>query len=236
MGMKVTFISDTHTRHWDMNPIPGGDILIFSGDSMGSGYRPNELKAFIEWFKDQAYRYKIYVPGNHDRYCEKYPSEVKEWFNEYYDQGVRFLCNDMVEINGLKIYGTPYQPYFCDWAFNVPDTEKLYNIYKQIPENLDILVTHCPPYDILDKTHLPRPYYGETGEEPLGSQELTKVLNELGDKVPRYHSFGHIHGDGGKVITIGKTTYINASICDEGYYTTNDSITLDIEPILKGDE
>ena len=207
--MKITFISDTHCKHNRMNPLPGGDILIFSGDAMSSGYYPQELDGFLIWLKDQPYTYKICIAGNHDRYCETLPSYMtKDVYEKYYDQGVRYLCNESIEIEGLKIYGTPYQPYFCDWAFNVPDSEKLYNIFKQIPEGIDILITHCPPYDILDKSHLPRPQWGRTGEEPLGSKELSKVLDELGDKAPRYHAFGHIHGDGGKTLVKGNTTYM----------------------------
>lgn len=231
--MKVTFISDTHVRHLDVK-LPGGDILVFSGDCMGSGYRPNELKDFIKWFGDQPYTYKVFVGGNHDRFYENDPVTSGKWFEAASSHGVTVLCNQGVELGGLKIYGTPYQPYFCDWAFNVPDSDKLYWIYKNIPENLDILVTHCPPYDILDKSHLPRPGWGRTGEEPLGSQELSKVISELGGAAPRYHCFGHIHGDGGKTVTVGNTTYINASVCDEGYSPVNQILTLDIEP--RGDE
>lgn len=231
--MKVTFLSDTHTRQNSMPQLPVGDILIFSGDAMSSGYKPLELTDFVEWIKDQPYRYKVCVAGNHDRYCEKSPiNQIQDIFNKYYDNGVRYLHNEMVELNGLKIYGTPYQPYFCGWAFNVPDKKDLYKIYKKIPKNIDILVTHCPPYDILDKSHYPRPFYGKTGEEPLGSEELLKVLDELGEFKPRFHSFGHIHGDGGNIVQKGKTTYINASVCDEEYNPVNKIITLDIEPSL----
>lgn len=227
--MKVTFISDTHTRQMNMKPLPGGDILIFSGDAMSSGYSPIELTNFIEWIKVQPYKYKICVAGNHDRYCEAYPVYViKDMFEKYYDDGVRYICDELIDVEGLKIYGTPYQPYFCGWAFNVSDEDKLYNIYKQIPEDVDIFVTHCPPYDILDKSHVVRTIWGMNGEEPLGSEVLTEVLNELGEHKPKYVAFGHIHGDGGKTIEIEGTTYINASVCDEKYQPVNDIVTLDI--------
>lgn len=227
--MKITFLSDTHSKH-DLVELPGGDVLIFSGDFMTSGYYPDEINQFTKWISKQDYKYKICIAGNHDRCCEAYPLyTVKDMFEKYYDDGVRYVFNEMIEIEGLKLYGTPYQPYFCNWAFNVPDEDKLYEIYKQIPEDLDILITHCPPYDILDKSHLPRPYYHTTGEEPLGSQILSKVLDELGEHRPRYHIFGHIHGDGGKIVGKDGTVYINASVCDERYYPVNKITTLDIE-------
>ena len=225
--MRVTFISDTHCRH-RMISLPGGDLLVFSGDFMSDGYNEMEIQDFIKWLKDLNYTYKVCIAGNHDRYCEACPVEViKNKFEEYYDDGVRYISDEMIEIYGLKIYGTPYQPYFCNWAFNVSDSNKLYEIYKTIPDNLDILITHCPPYDILDKSHQPRPYYGRTGEEPLGSDELKKALSELNVK-PRYHVFGHIHGDGGKIVEENGTKFINASVCDEAYQPVNDIITLDI--------
>lgn len=234
--MKITFLSDTHNRH-DSIELPGGDILIYAGDLMTSGYHSSEIDDFTEWLKNQNYKYKICIAGNHDRYCEAYPLyTVKDMFEKYYDDGIRYICNEMIEIEGLKIYGTPYQPYFCNWAFNVPDEDKLYEIYKQIPEDLDILITHCPPYDILDRSHKSRPYYHATGEEPLGSEVLLKVLNELGEHKPRYHVFGHIHGDGGNMVEKDETTYINASVCDEGYYPDNKIITLDIEPRKNGND
>lgn len=231
--MKVTFISDTHTREHSVK-LPGGDILIFSGDCMSSGYNWWEINDFLDWFSEQPYEYKIWIAGNHDRWIEKKPEDVKECVSTYFDKGVRYVYNETIEIKGLKIYGTPYQPYFCGWAYNVADTDQLYSIFKMIPENLDILITHCPPYDILDKSHFPRPAYGRNGEEPLGSKELSKVLDELGPAAPRYHVFGHIHGDGGKMEVQGLTTYINASVCNEAYDPVNSVTTLEIEP--KGDE
>lgn len=225
---KVTFISDTHTRHNHIN-LEGGDILCFSGDFMSAGYNITEVFDFLDWFRKQPYKYKICVAGNHDRYCEAFPTyQIKDMFEKYYDEGVRYIQDEEIEVDGLKIYGTPYQPYFFNWAFNVKDSGKLTVIFSQIPENLDILITHCPPYDILDKSHRPG-YENTTGESPLGSKELSDVLGQM-ENPPRYHCFGHIHGDGGKTQTVGKTTYINASVCDEGYKPTNKIITLEIEP------
>ena len=225
--MKVTFISDTHTKENTLN-LCGGDILVFSGDCMSSGSSIFELFKFIEWFKEQNYTYKVFVADNHDRTCEMLPEKyIKPIFDLYYDNGVRYIKDELITVDGISIYGTPYQPYFYGWAFNVSDSEKLTNIYKNIPEGVDILITHCPPYDILDKSHLPREKNGKTGEEPLGSTELLNVLTEM-ENPPKYHCFGHIHGDGGKVEKKGETTYINASVCDEQYEPVNKVITLDI--------
>lgn len=222
--MKITFISDTHTQHKKIE-LPGGDILIFSGDFMGSGYRVYEAQSFLKWFSEQPYKYKIFIAGNHDRYCENNPELFEALVDDYVDQNVIYLKDDLIEIEGLKIYGTPWQPYFCNWAFNIPESDRLISLYQNIPEDLDILITHCPPYNILDKSHDYR-----NGEEPLGSKELETVLSELGEHRPKIHCFGHIHGDGGNTLTDG-TCYINASVCDENYNPINKIVTTDYEKV-----
>ena len=149
--------------------------------------------------------------------------------SKYQSNGVIYLKNSSFEYNGLKIYGTPHQPYFCGWAFNVPDLNKLINIYQMIPDDVDILLTHCPPYGILDQSHRPN-YSNPTGEEHLGSTELKEVLAQKHNYncMPKVVAFGHIHGDGGKQKKIGDTLYINASLCDEDYEPTNNIITIEL--------
>ena len=239
--MKITFISDTHTQHKKIE-LPGGDILIFSGDFMGSGYRVYEAQSFLKWFSEQPYKYKIFIAGNHDRYCENNPELFEALVDDYVDQNVIYLKDDMIEVEGLKIYGTPWQPYFCNWAFNISDSDVLTSLYQNIPEDLDILITHCPPYNTLDKTHITPAYYDNTincGEEPLGSKELETVLSELGEHRPKIHCFGHIHGDGGNIVGLpyltkpypGGVCYINASVCDENYNPINKIVTIDYEKV-----
>lgn len=226
--MRVVFLSDTHTRHKSLtSKLPEGDCIVFGGDFMSSGWYESEVHDFIEWLKGLNYKYKIVVAGNHDRFCEAFPSyQIKDMFEKYYDDGVRYVQDEEIEIEGLKIFGTPYQPFFCNWAFNIKDSDELSEIYDKIPEGLDILITHCPPYDILDKSHKPN-FHNMTGESPLGSKELKNRLESM-EKPPRYHIFGHIHGDGGKTLKVGETTYINASVCDEEYKPVNPIVVLDI--------
>ena len=229
--MKITFISDTHTYMYDSNYkeliLPEGDILCFSGDIMSSGHNEGELIHFLKWFSKQPFRYKIFIAGNHDRFLEKYSLIADENISRFQDDGVVYLKNSSFVVDGIKFYGCPYQPYFCDWAFNVPDSDKLISIYQEIPEDTDVLLTHCPPYGILDQSHRPN-YSNPTGEEHLGSMELKIVLAEkqISGCLPRVVAFGHIHGDGGKQIQIGDTLYINASLCDENYDPTNNIITI----------
>jgi Icc-related predicted phosphoesterase len=187
MGLKITFISDTHTYMYDSRykelMLPEGDIICFSGDLMTSGHNEGELIHFLKWFSKQPFKCKIFIAGNHDRYLENYPSIANDIISEYKNKGVVYLNNSSFEYEGIKFYGTPHQPYFCDWAFNVPDCEKLMNIYQQIPDDTDILLTHCPPFGILDQSHQPN-YSNLTGEKNLGSKELREVLDDLSNGTP----------------------------------------------------
>ena len=232
--MKITFISDTHTYMYDENYkeliLPEGDVLCFSGDIMSSGHNEGELIHFLKWFSKQPFNLKIFIAGNHDRYLENFPKLAEEIISNFIEYGVVYLNNTSYEYNGVKFYGTPHQPYFCGWAFNVKDPDKLLTIYRQIPDNIDVLLTHCPPYGILDQSHRPNYYSNPTGEEHLGSMALKELLAEksLNKTQPRVVAFGHIHGDGGKKVEINNTTYINASLCDENYDPTNEIITIEV--------
>ena len=231
--MKITFISDTHTYMYDNNYkellLDKGDILCFSGDIMSSGYNEGELIHFLKWIAKQPFIYKIFIAGNHDRILEENPFLSEEIISRYHKDGVVYLKNSSFEYNGIKFYGTPFQPYFCGWAFNISDSEKLINNYRCIPDDVDVLLTHCPPYGILDQSHKPN-YHNPTGEEHLGSIALKEVLSEkhLNKTLPRVVAFGHIHGDGGKQINIDNTNYINASLCDENYEPVNNIISIEL--------
>jgi Icc-related predicted phosphoesterase len=231
--MKITFISDSHTYLYDELyrelVLPEGDVLCFSGDIMSSGHNEGELIHFLKWFSKQPFKIKIFIAGNHDRFIENQPLIAKEIISNYQNYGVIYLKDSSFEYEGIKFYGTPYQPFFCNWAFNVADFEKLVNIYQQIPDDIDVLLTHCPPYGILDQSHHPN-YSNPDGENHLGSMELKEVLAEKSLKKcqPRVVAFGHIHGDGGKMMKIGDTLYINASLCDEYYEPVNNIVSIDL--------
>ena len=231
--MKITCISDTHTYMYDQNykelMLPEGDILCFSGDIMSSGHNEGELIHFFKWFSKQPFYYKIFIAGNHDRFLEDKSLIANEIISRYQKDGVVYLKNSSFEYEGVKFYGTPHQPYFCGWAFNVPDPDKLITIYRNIPDDVDVLLTHCPPYGILDQSHKPN-YSNPTGEEHLGSIALKEVLAEkhLFKTSPSIVAFGHIHGDGGKQLQIDDTIYINASLCDENYDPVNNIVSIEL--------
>lgn len=192
--MKIAAFSDCHWLYEGIKEFPEADICIFAGDWCGSGYYIDETLKFLSWFKNLPYKIKIAIPGNHDRLCEANESASKDLFNQV---GAKLLIDEQIEINGLKIYGTPWTPIFHNWAYMLPD-EQLKWKFKAIPLDTDILVTHTPPKGILD----PGDY---------GSEALRKALNNIN---PKIHIFGHNHGGYGYQENIN-TKFYNVSICSD---------------------
>ena len=193
--MKIVAFSDCHWLYKQIKkPYPKGDICIFAGDWCGSGESLYETLHFVNWFEKLPYKRKIAIPGNHDIFCENNQAYCKELFAE---RGILLLIDELIEINGLKIYCTPWSPEFNNWAY-MKEEKDLKPIFKQIPEGLDILVTHTPPRGICD----PNGY---------GSEELRKVVV---DKKPKLHIFGHAH-EGYGVDNQINTRFFNVSVCSD---------------------
>ena len=219
--MRITLISDTHTKHGliPMEDLPGGDLLIHAGDIMNSGYNKNDIHDFCTWFQSlKQYEHKIFIAGNHDRMFENYPLESNTIVNHY---EVTYLQDDEDVIEGVKIYGTPWQPEFYNWAFNLPRRgQDLMRVWNQIPKDTDILITHGPPQGHLD---ISGPPYNE-GD--LGCELLRVKVDE---QPPKIHVFGHIHGGYGYKFSNG-THFFNASVLNERYEYTNKPVTFDWDP------
>ena len=148
--MRITLLSDTHTNHRQVtSQLLGGDLLIHAGDIMNSGYRRSEVTEFCGWFEWQDYDNCVFIAGNHDRLFEDEPDYVKTVLSDY---GVDYLEDEFLVLdNGVKIWGSPWQPEFYDWAFNLPRNGKeLESKWNKITTDVDILVTHGPPWGHLD--------------------------------------------------------------------------------------
>jgi Icc-related predicted phosphoesterase len=225
--MKITFISDTHTKHRDMEAdLPGGDLLIHAGDFMNAGYHKGEAEEFFKWFDGiKGYETKVFIAGNHDRIMQMQPEWATDTLNGY--KTIEYLRDEECVLyfdgpNGdfpednVRIYGSPWQPEFFDWAFNLPRNGwELEQRWKDIPDNTDILITHGPPYGYLD---VPGGKKFQVGCELL--RERIDALQ------PKIHVFGHIHGGAGYYFN-GHTHFINASVLDERYTYTNLPLTFE---------
>lgn len=218
--MKITFISDTHNKHTKLNnSLPGGDLLIHGGDISSMGYK-HEIQGFLKWFNRlDNYTHKIFIGGNHDWGFQDNPNMCKELL-EFYDK-VTYLEDNMEVIGddyqtGVKVWGSPYQPEFCNWAFNLPrNGDELKNKWEQIPNNTDILITHGPSWGKLDKV------IGQT--QNLGCELLSERIQTI---KPKIHICGHIHSGYGYVFD-GDTHFFNASILDERYEFTQKPINVE---------
>lgn len=224
--MKITCIADLHGFYPEL---PGGDLLIVAGD-LTSLHTEAEHFEFNEWLENQEYKKIILVAGNHDTWIEK---NECAGFADYDGQKVEYLCDSGTEFEGLKIWGSPYTASFkgihskC-MAFTIHigcDTDYwLDEHWQQIPEDIDILITHGPPFGILDET---------LRGECVGSKSL--LIKSL-EVAPRLHAYGHIHEQGGKQFIMKRpgygdennTIYINASIMNEKYQPVNIPITIEI--------
>lgn len=217
--MRVWFISDTHNKHMFLDVPLDVDMVVHSGD-MSSNKAPavnnNEVRDFLEWYKSLTHiKYRVLVAGNHDTSIEQglvTRGDIHE--------SITYLEHEYAEVGGLKIFGSPYQPKFgTDWAFNVP-RGMLKPYWDDIPDGLDILITHGPPKGILDLTQYDT-RSGADGQSffQCGCKDL---LRAVVDKKPRYHVFGHIHPEencpNSAVINVQHcdTTFINAAVCSFG--------------------
>ena len=148
--MKITFISDTHTKHKQItHALTGGDVLIHSGDISSMGYE-HEIAQFCKWFNEiDNYNHKIFIAGNHDWGFQDNVEKVMQIVNSY--KTITYLQDDWVEIDGVKIYGSPWQPRFHNWAFNADRGEDIQQHWNKIPTDSDILITHGPAYGFVDR-------------------------------------------------------------------------------------
>jgi Icc-related predicted phosphoesterase len=222
--MKITFISDTHNKHKQITEhLPGGDLLIHAGDISSRGYK-HEIQEFCKWFNSlENYNVKAFIAGNHDFGFEKEPEIAKEvvgsykWIDYLQDS---FLGYGVDTENYVKIYGSPWQPEFFNWAFNLPKGgSELERKWNNIPDDTDILITHGPAFGYLDKI---------VGQyENLGCELLTKKIKQI---KPKIHVCGHIHSGYGYVFD-GDTHFINASVLDEQYVYTQKPLTAEWDPV-----
>ena len=218
--MRIVCISDTHLHQ--AFPIPVGDVLIHAGDGTSMGTQ-REVTHWLDWIAAQPHRKKIVVAGNHDYLFERDPELIALLMPDSID----YLQDSGTRFRGVKFWGSPWQPAFNDWAFNLSRGHELEEKWKLIPNDTDVLITHSPPFGILDRV-LTRPQ-GEVGQTtdvdvPLGCEDLLFRVHALR---PRVHVFGHIHDSYGTQI-LGRTIFVNACICDEEYKPTHPPIVIDL--------
>lgn len=213
--MNLVCISDMHSLH-PSKPIPNGDVLVVAGDFCNKGYYMDVLK-FNSFLKGLPHKNKVVIAGNHDIIFEEDLNLAKSLL----DDSIHYLQDSEVVIDGVKFYGSPWQPEFFNWSFNLPRGEKLKEKWDMIPVDTDILITHGPPKGILDTI--------KKDSNNLGCEDLWNTVKRI---KPKVHIFGHIHGGHGVLkhswVNGFSTTFINASICTERYRPINKPIEVTI--------
>ena len=212
--MKLVCISDTHNQ---INKIKlsYGDVLIIAGDITNNGTF-NEVIKFnsdLELIrKTIGYKHVIFIEGNHDFYGEKYDYYAMKALIPSVDY---FLRDSGIEINGIKFYGSPYTPFYYNWAFNAHRGLAIKTKWDLIPNGTDVLITHGPPAGIGDIV---------PNGDAVGCKDLLEAILRV---KPKVHICGHIHNGYG-VRRFHDITFINASSCDERYSPVNAPIEFDL--------
>jgi Icc-related predicted phosphoesterase len=177
--LVVVAVADTHLFH-DELVVPDGDVFIHAGDLCRGGTIA-ELARAAEWIQSLPHRYKIVIAGNHD-----WPFQLEsQRARAVLGPSIIYLQDSEVRIEGFRFWGSPWQPAFHSWAFNLERGAQIAEKWAMIPEGLDVLVTHGPPAGIGDRS---------SSEERTGCADLRRRVRE---QKPRVHLFGHIHEDGG---------------------------------------
>ena len=185
-------------------------MLIHAGDITFFSHQPAVLDDFNDWLGEQPHRYKVVIPGNHDSLLTlpEYPSTITN---------AHLLINSGIELGGLRIWGSPVTTH-ADVAFGMPDLNERARLYSRIPDELDVLVTHGPPFRVLDSA---------PGESHHGG--CPQLRAAVIQKQPRLHVFGHVHAGYGTRPT-AHTMFINAALAGELGDLDKPPITLKINP------
>jgi Icc-related predicted phosphoesterase len=226
--MKICIISDTHGQHeFIRHPLPKADVLIHAGDVTNVGSESN-IREFIYWFQNlKGYDTKIFIAGNHDWGFYRKPSWLYNYINDenlsqsdcVYLEDNEFTIESPEFSRPIKFYGSPWQPPFMNWAFNVPRDE-LYKYWEKIPLDTDVLITHSPPQGIRDLA-----LYTSTEE---GCSSLRFYVEE---KIkPALHVFGHLHESYGSIVE-NDILFVNASTATLRYEMINKPIVVDLSEV-----
>ncbi|HOT74064.1 MAG TPA: metallophosphoesterase [Bacteroidales bacterium] len=170
--------SDTHGNHRHLQVPENADIVICAGDAVEDDLKGVEYDDFISWFGALPAKWKLFVPGNHELSFDL--NQANDIIRKFEAAGITVLQDAVEDCDGVIIGTVSGNARIAD---------------EDIPIDLDILVTHYPPYGVLD--------------EDLGSPE---ILNFVLKAKPKWHLFGHIHATEGQQLQLGSTTCQNISV------------------------
>ncbi len=206
--MRIVCLSDTHGFH-EGYPVPEGDLLVHAGDLTKHGHL-EEVAAFDRFLGTLPHPHKVVIAGNHDFAFEREAARARNLLTN-----ATYLEDAETVVNGVRIWGSPWQPWFYDWAFNLQRGPEIRAKWDRIPAGIDVLVTHGPPLGHGDRT---------VSGEDAGCVDLLDAVRRVR---PRLHVFGHIHEGYGQTRE-GSTRCVNASTCTLAYRPTNAAVVVDL--------
>lgn len=220
MSLKIVAISDTHSYHRRIN-IPDADVIVCAGDISFRG-ELTILKDFADWMGSLPIKHKITIFGNHEVGMSIEGHKNRNAALQFLkDNNIHYLQDSGVEIEGVKFWGSPVQPRFFNWEWNRDRGKDIDKHWKKIPLDTNVLITHGPPFEILDLVE------DAMGRNPhQGCEMLALRLKDLTQL--KAHVFGHLHHNGGESTTIDNVFYGNASICTDQYQPINPPIVFEV--------
>lgn len=211
--MIIDCISDLHGF---LPELSGGDLLIIAGD-LTARDELHQYEKFVQWMQYQKYKTIIWIGGNHDGMIEKRLIRFSSIHN------IIYLEDSMTIVNDLKIWGSPWTPTFYNWHFMKDRGTAIKEKWDLITEDIDILITHGPPYGILDKVFM-------SSKANIGNHAGCVDLREAIERIqPKLHVFGHVHEGYGQMTlkcTPRDIKCVNASIMNENYEPVNKPIRI----------
>lgn len=206
--MRIVAVSDTHMRH-EQIAVPPGDVLVHAGDFTKRGALKDVVE-FNAWLGSLPHRHKIVIAGNHDWAFQNFPQQARAAITN-----AIYLEDEGCELEGVKFWGSPWQPWFLSWAFNLQRGPEIAAKWALIPPGIDVLITHGPPFGFGD--------HCVSGDD-VGCADLLARIRELKTRI---HISGHIH-EGSGVREDGGTLYVNAAVLDESYRPAHPARVIDL--------
>lgn len=211
--MKIISLSCTHSRYKSVST-PKADVLVHCGD--WDCTHSDSLKRFADWLDEQPATHKIVVAGNHDKFAECHDEMTRDILKDH----CHYLRDSGVEIEGVKFWGSPWTPLFGNWSFMLPRGYEMKKIWDNIPEGIDVLITHGPPMGILDQVN----YANGVPKCNVGCLELLNAVKRI---KPKVHMFGHIHENHGTE-QHDETLFVNCALVDDYNYLIKEPIVFNM--------
>lgn len=230
--MKIVAVSDLHGY---LPQIQQCDVVCICGDTFPLEVQDDMIKStawfygeFLSWVDQLSCKKVIMIAGNHDfiLYNNDYTIARKKLFKRLMSycetDKLVYLLDESYEFEGKIFYGTPWIPDLSMWAF-YGDSKMLQNKFKNIPQKVDVLLTHCPPK--LGSTGIVHQWDDRHYMINYGCQELDDTII---NKDINWWLCGHVHSGNHTPEIVHGTNIVNVSIKDEDYMVNFNPFEFDI--------